>query len=99
MEAKEHRNILDTIVLPALGAGVILGVAMTKVQLRYDLMRPMDDPMMEQISRVHAVYGILRVQPGDSFHKLIVDYDASRLSESEVETVLHKHGIPIVLHV
>jgi hypothetical protein len=80
-------------------ADAILGIAMTKVQLRYDLMRPMDETMMEQIARVHGVYGMLRVRPADSLNKLIVDYDASRLSELEVETVLHNAGIPIVLHV
>lgn len=72
---------------------------MTKVQLRYDLMRPMDDNMLEQVARVHGVYGIVRVRPAESLDKLVVEYDASRLSESEVETVLHKAGIPIVLHV
>lgn len=77
----------------------ILGIAMTKVQLRYDLMRPLDDTMMEQIARVHSVYGIVRVQLNDTMSKLVVDYDASRLSEADVEAVLHKAGLPIVLHV
>ena len=77
----------------------ILSIAMTKVQLRYDLMRPLDEAMMEQIARVHSVYGMVRVQPNDTMDKLIVDYDASRLSELEVETVLHRAGLPIVLHV
>jgi hypothetical protein len=72
---------------------------MTKVQLRYDLMRPLDEAMMEQLARVHGVYGIVRVRPSESLDKLIVDYDASRMSEMEVETVLHKAGLPIVLHV
>jgi hypothetical protein len=77
----------------------ILKIAMTKVQLRYDLMRPLDDLLMEQIARVHTVYGIVRVRPNETMDKLLVDYDASRLSEMEVETVLHKAGLPIVLHV
>lgn len=72
---------------------------MTKVQLVYDLMRPLDDSLLEQIARVHSVYGILRVQPSATLDKLVVEYDASRLSASEVETVLHKAGLPIVLHV
>jgi hypothetical protein len=72
---------------------------MTKVQLRYDLARPLDDSLLEQIARVHGVYGIERVRLNDTLNKLIVDYDASRLSEAEVETVLHKAGLPIVLHV
>lgn len=72
---------------------------MTKVQLRYDLMRPMDESMLEQIARVHGVYGMVRVQPNHTLDKLLVDYDASRLSAAEVETVLHQAGIPIVLSV
>jgi hypothetical protein len=72
---------------------------MTKVQLRYDLAKPLDDNLMEQIARVHGVYGMERVRPSDTLDKLIVDYDASRLSEAEVETVLLKAGLPIVLHV
>ena len=72
---------------------------MTKVQLRYDLAKPLDDNLLEQIARVHGVYGIERVRPNETLDKLIVDYDASRLSEPEVETVLHKFGLPIVLHV
>jgi len=59
----------------------------------------MDDSMLEQIARVHSVYGIVRVQLSDTMNKLVVDYDASRLSEADVETVLHKAGLPIVLHV
>ena len=72
---------------------------MTKVQLRYDLLKPLDDELLEQIARVHGVYGIERVRPNDTFDKLIVDYDASRLSAMEVETVLQKAGLPIVLNV
>lgn len=72
---------------------------MTKVQLRYDLARPLDDLLLEQIARVHSVYGIERVRPNEALDKLIVDYDASRLTGVEVETILHKAGLPIVLHV
>ena len=72
---------------------------MTKVQLRYDLLRPLGDELFEKIALVHGVYGIERVVPNDTLDKLIVDYDASRLSAVEVETVLHKAGLPIVLNV
>jgi hypothetical protein len=72
---------------------------MTKVQLRYDLAKPLDDKLMDQIARVHGVYGMESVRPNDTLDKLIVNYDASRLSEAEVETVLLKAGLPIVLHV
>jgi hypothetical protein len=79
--------------------GAILSIAMTKVQLRYDLLKPLDDDLLDKIARVHGVYGIERVRPNDTLDKLIVDYDASRLSAIEVETVLHKAGLPIMLNV
>ena len=72
---------------------------MTKVQLRYDLMRPLDESLMTQIARVHTVYGILRVALAPSLDKLTVEYDASRLRPQEVETVLLSAGLPIAQHV
>jgi hypothetical protein len=71
---------------------------MTKVQLRYDLLRPLNDELMDKMSWVHSVYGILKVSLAPSSDKLIIEYDASRLSPLEVENVLHRAGIPIVLN-
>ncbi len=72
---------------------------MTKVQLQYDLLRPVDERVMEQIARAHGIYGILRVALTESMDRLTVEYDASRLSPLEVETSLHRMGIPVVVHV
>ncbi|MEJ7606001.1 MAG: hypothetical protein WKF37_06980 [Bryobacteraceae bacterium] len=72
---------------------------MTKVQLHYDLVKPLEDHLMDQIARVHGVYGMIRVAVAPSLDKLVVEYDASRLSALEVESVLHRAGLPIVLHV
>ncbi|MBV6431187.1 MAG: hypothetical protein IANPNBLG_01316 [Bryobacteraceae bacterium] len=72
---------------------------MTKVDLRYDLARPLGDGDLGAIARVHAVYGIHRVileQP--SLGAVRVEYDASRLSERAVEAALVRCGIPIVRH-
>ena len=71
---------------------------MTKVQLRFDLLRPLDDVLMEKIGWLHSVYGILRVSLAPTLDKLIVEYDASRLSPLEVESVLHHAGLPIALN-
>jgi len=54
---------------------------------------------MEKIVRVRSVYGILNIALAPTLDKLVVDYDASRLSALEVESVLHQAGLPIVLHV
>lgn len=72
---------------------------MTKVQLQYELIRPVDELLMDRLARAHSVYGILRVTLAPSLDRLTVEYDASRLSPLEVERYLHGLGIPVVLSV
>ena len=71
---------------------------MTKVQLQYELLRPLDDVLLNRIAGIHSVYGMTRVQPGDEPDCLLVEYDASRLSEQQVEANLHRAGIPVKKH-
>jgi hypothetical protein len=68
---------------------------MTKVQLEYDLIRPLTDHDPAAVSDVHSWYGMQRVQLAPSLDKLYVEYDASRLSEKDVEAVLQRYGLPI----
>lgn len=68
---------------------------MTKVQLEYDLVRPLEDADASNVAKVHSWYGIQHVQLAPSLDKLSVEYDASRLSEKDVEMVLHRFGLPI----
>ena len=68
---------------------------MTKVQLEYDLVRPLTDQDADGIGDVHSWYGIERVQIAPSLDRLMVEYDASRLSEKDVEAVLQRFGLPI----
>ena len=72
---------------------------MTKVQLDYKLTKPIEDSTMEAISRAHGIYGIIRVALPPSMDKLVVEYDASRLSPLEVEEHLHALGIPVAVDV
>jgi hypothetical protein len=68
---------------------------MTKVQLEYDLVRPLMDQDAAAIGDVHSWYGIERVQLAPSLDRLRVEFDASRLSEKDVEAVLQRFGLPI----
>lgn len=68
---------------------------MTKVTLHYDLSRPLGDIDLENVARLHSVYGIVRVQVAPALDKITVDYDASRLMKQDVEAVLARHGVPI----
>lgn len=68
---------------------------MTKVQLEYPLVRRLVDTDSQAIVRVHSWYGIMRVKLAPSLDHVSVEYDASRLSEKDVEEVLVRFAIPI----
>ena len=70
---------------------------MTKVTLRYDLTRSLEEEDLENIARVHGTYGMARVQLGPGQDQITVDYDASRLLKNDVEAVLTGHFLPIRL--
>lgn len=72
---------------------------MTKVQLEYELIRPLDDALMDAIARAHGVYGIHRISLSPAMDRIKVEYDASRLSPLEVENRLQMMGIPVALSV
>ena len=67
---------------------------MTKVQRYFQLQRPLDEALMEQIGHVNSIYGIERVRV-EASGNLMVEYDATRLNTAEVETVLERAGIPV----
>jgi hypothetical protein len=67
----------------------------TRVQLEYPLVRPLAGADAQAISSVHSWYGILRVKLAASLDRVSVEYDASRLSEEDVEDVLHRFAIPV----
>ena len=67
---------------------------MTRVQLRYQLLKPVDEALMHRINRAHAIYGIEQIKLQPSLNEILVEYDASRLSIDKVENNLHRAGIP-----
>jgi hypothetical protein len=69
---------------------------MTKVTLHYDLARPLTEPELGSVADLPSIFGIARVQVSPSLDKIIVDYDASRMMKDDVESVLHRHGLPLV---
>ena len=68
---------------------------MTKVQLEYDLVRAATDADAQAFADVHSWYGIIGVKLAASLDKVTVEFDASRLTEKDVEATMHRFGIPI----
>ena len=67
---------------------------MTRVQLRYQLLKPVDEALMKSINNAHAIYGIEQIKLQPSLEEILVEYDASRLSIDKVENNLKRAGIP-----
>jgi len=61
----------------------------------YDLARPLDHALLQRIASAHGIYGFERIQVAPSLDKLLVEYDASRLSRDKVVAALHGAGIPV----
>ena len=64
--------------------------------MHYNLARPLTEPELGNVADLTSTYGIARVQVGPALDKLTVDYDASRMMKTDVEAVLHRHGLPLV---
>ena len=67
---------------------------MTKVQRHYELQRPLDDALLEQIGQLNSIYGIERVRLEQNGN-LFVEYDATRLSQAGVETAFERAGVAV----
>jgi hypothetical protein len=68
---------------------------MAKVKLYFDLVRPLDETLMQRIAAAHGIYGLVRVRLAPSLDQIEVEYDASRLTEEQVEAALHRAGIAV----
>ncbi len=68
---------------------------MTKVQKHFRLQHPLDEALIERISNANSIYGIERIQISPSRDELMVEFDASRLRITEVESALQRAGVPV----
>ncbi len=68
---------------------------MTKVQVNFELTRPIDDAAMDAIAKATSIYGIHHVKLASTLDRVTVEYDASRLRPAHVEGRLAQSGIPL----
>lgn len=68
---------------------------MTKIQLRFALRAPLDEPALARIAAVYSKYGILRIDARTGAEDVTVEYDATRFSPKDVEAALACAGVPL----
>lgn len=67
---------------------------MTKVEVHYELTRSLDDALLLKIADAPKLFGLTKAQLAPSMDKLLVEYDASRLTLAQVDAALHRAGLP-----
>lgn len=68
---------------------------MTYVEVNYRYTRPLSRAEMERIGELPSHYGIRRIQLDETNRMARIEFDASRLKESEVLHWLRRAGIPL----
>ena len=72
---------------------------MTLVEITYELHSPPTFDQLERLGAFANTYGLRRFRVDDQQKHLTLEYDASRLRDTQVAHVLGKAGIPIVQRV
>jgi hypothetical protein len=68
---------------------------MTKMDVHFRLLKPLDDATMKRLNDAHSVYGIRQIKLNSSMDGLMVEYDATRLRPAEVEAALAGAGVAV----
>lgn len=68
---------------------------MTKCERTYELARPLDDALLQQISALHSVVGIQKLRVAPQLDAITVGWDAARLSIPQLESLLAQHGLAL----
>jgi len=69
---------------------------MTTVDLLYHFANPLNDASTLAVARVREVYGIRRVTLDERAKTVGIEYDATRLNEPVVRTLLRRAGLMLV---
>lgn len=68
---------------------------MTRVELQYDLVKPLGDAEYERLSRLLSVYGVMSYKLRPDMSGMMVEYDATRLNPDGVDRVLYRNGFAV----
>jgi hypothetical protein len=68
---------------------------MTTMEVSYRYANPVNEAIMRAIDSVREVYGIRKVSLNEKQRIARVEYDASRLKEPTIATLLRKAGLAV----
>jgi len=68
---------------------------MTTMEVSYRYVNPPNEPVMRALDSVREIYGIRKLKLNEKDGIVRVEYDASRLKEPVVASLLRKAGLAI----
>jgi hypothetical protein len=68
---------------------------MTLVEVTYDLQSPLRPEQLRALSAFANTYGLRRFHVDEQRRQIVLEYDASRLTETIVANVLRSARIPV----
>src|SRR5579864_9075526 len=72
---------------------------MTLMEITYELQSPLQPEQLRALGSFANTYGLRRFRVDEKTNRLSLEYDASRLKETEVEHVLRQANIPVLRRV
>lgn len=69
---------------------------MTYLDVTYRYRQKLTAPVLSRLADLRGYYGIVRLRIDEEQQRLCVEYDASRLKETDVLRLLRLAGVPIV---
>ncbi len=70
-------------------------IHMTLVEVTYDLQHPIRAEQFRALGQFANTYGIRRFRVDEQLQRISIEYDASRLKETQVAHVLRLARIPV----
>ena len=68
---------------------------MTKLERVYEVTKPLDESTQEEIAKLTAIVGIQRIKVHPDLKSVTVGWDAARLTEKAMESILARHGLAV----
>jgi copper chaperone CopZ len=65
------------------------------VQIRFRLLKPLDDASFPQLAAASSIYGIQKLKLSPAMDAVEVEYDATRLKTADVVKALSAAGVPV----
>ena len=68
---------------------------MTKCERTYELARPLDEALLEQVNTLLGIHGIQKLRVAPQLDAITVGWDAARLSIPQMESLLAQRGFAL----